>query len=245
DGDPLAETVSDEGPTPTVALGVALGVSMDRPRSGRPAVIQPPSPLHVQTYYCNHTRSNRSNIDAIVHKLLGESADKPLRRLPEHGDLLLPRPARSGGPNYWVIRLSGQLSQRHQDKILGAVRAGERAGCQAFIKGTERTAGLSPHHLGILFRASGIQMPWVTNDTLQPHSKQKLQAERRQCMLEVCLAIDSVTEERVQTRLSELDHKAWLRHQSSTQRIRAAVENDKLELRGLSLNDVPDGEVDH
>ncbi|WVF69425.1 hypothetical protein IAT40_004202 [Kwoniella sp. CBS 6097] len=112
-----------------------------------------------------------------------------------------PRPARSGGPKYWVIRLSGQLSQSDQDKILDAVRAGEKAGSQAFIKGTERTAGLSPHHLGILFRASGIEMPWVTNDTLQPHSKRKVQAERRQCMLEVCLAIGSVTEERVQTRL--------------------------------------------
>ncbi|WVF71050.1 hypothetical protein IAT40_005847 [Kwoniella sp. CBS 6097] len=158
DGEPLAEQESDEGSTPTVALGVTLGVSRD----------------------------------------------KPLQRLPERGDLLIPRPARSGGPKYWVIRLSGQLSQSDQDKILDAVRAGEKAGSQAFIKGTERTAGLSPHHLGILFRASGIEMPWVTNDTLQPHSKRKVQAERRQCMLEVCLAIGSVTEERVQTRL--MDH---------------------------------------
>ncbi|WVF71051.1 hypothetical protein IAT40_005848 [Kwoniella sp. CBS 6097] len=263
DGEPLAEQESDEGSTPTVALGVTLGVSrgerfhegprdiplnisaQDPSPSDPPTVIQSPSPVHVQTYYCNHTRSNRSNIDAMVDKLLGESADKPLQRLPERGDLLIPRPARSGGPKYWVIRLSGQLSQSDQDKILDAVRAGEKAGSQAFIKGTERTAGLSPHHLGILFRASGIEMPWVTNDTLQPHSKRKVQAERRQCMLEVCLAIGSVTEERVQTRLSELDHQTWLRHQASTQRIRAAVENDKLDLRGLSLNDVPEDEVDH
>ncbi|WVQ69650.1 uncharacterized protein L199_007870 [Kwoniella botswanensis] len=91
-----------------------------------PSVIQAPTPAHVQTYYCTHTRSNRSNIEATVRRLLGDSADQPLRRLPEHGDLAIPRPHRSGGPKFWVVRISGQLSQEIRIPYLkppGKVRA--------------------------------------------------------------------------------------------------------------------------
>ncbi|WVQ69653.1 uncharacterized protein L199_007873 [Kwoniella botswanensis] len=210
-----------------------------------PSVIQAPTPAHVQTYYCTHTRSNRSNIEATVRRLLGDSADQPLRRLPEHGDLAIPRPHRSGGPKFWVVRISGQLSQGDQDTILEAARKSESAGCQAFIKGTERTTGLSPHHLGVFFRASEIHTPWVTNDTLQPHSNKRVAAARRQCMLGLCLAIDAVVKEKVQARLDQVDRKTCLAHKASNDRFRSAVDQGKLDLRGLSPSDFQDVQVDH
>ncbi|WWD08240.1 hypothetical protein V865_006351 [Kwoniella europaea PYCC6329] len=213
--------------------------------SGVPSVIQATTLAHVQTYYCTHTRSNRSNIEATVKRLLGDSADQPLRRLPEHGDLAIPRPVRSGGPKFWVVRLSGQLSQGDQDTILEAARKSESAGCQAFIKGTERTAGLSPHHLGVFFRASEIHTPWVTNDTLQPHSNKRVAAARRRCMLGLCLAIDAVVKEKVQSGLDRVDRKTRRAHKASCDRFKSAVNQGKLDLRGLSPSDFQDVQVDH
>ncbi|WVQ68676.1 uncharacterized protein L199_006885 [Kwoniella botswanensis] len=144
-----------------------------------PSVIQAPTPAHVQTYYCTHTRSNRSNIEATVRRLLGDSADQPLRRLPEHGDLAIPRPHRSGGPKFWVVRISGQLSQGDQDTILEAARK------------------------------------------------------------------NAVVKEKVQARLDQVDRKTCLAHKASNDRFRSAVDQGKLDLRGLSPSDFQDVQVDH
>ncbi|WVQ61872.1 uncharacterized protein L199_006887 [Kwoniella botswanensis] len=181
-----------------------------------PSVIQAPTPAHVQTYYCTHTRSNRSNIEATIG---------------------------------WSQVLGGQDLRSaitgDQDTILEAARKSESAGCQAFIKGTERTTGLSPHHLGVFFRASEIHTPWVTNDTLQPHSNKRVAAARRQCMLGLCLAIDAVVKEKVQARLDQVDRKTCLAHKASNDRFRSAVDQGKLDLRGLSPSDFQDVQVDH
>ncbi|WVW85881.1 hypothetical protein I302_107919 [Kwoniella bestiolae CBS 10118] len=210
-----------------------------------PTVILPSTPVHVQTYYCSHTRSNRSNITETVDRILGDNAGKPLPRLPERGDLLIPRATGYGGPKYWAIRLSGQLLQDDQDRILGAIRSGEEAGCKAYIKGTERTSGLSPHHLGIFFRASNIHSPWVTNDTVQPNRNPQVAAGRKQHMLELCLAIGDVADQRVQSRIRDLDPETWQAHRASTQRMKAALDQSKLDLRGVSAADSPNHPVGH
>jgi len=189
-----------------------------------PAVVKSQFPPAVQSNYCFNPRPNTVKIAQSVESLLSthDLLDTPLQRLPLHGNLLVPSThpdAGKGQPLNWVTRISGLLSQAHMDRILDSLDHADNVGCKAFCKSGERTKGLAPHHPGVFFRASQINKPWISRDLLQPATAQSdkgkgkvspVEVERKDAMIRLVMALDSVVNGRVQRLLRRTDKATWL-----------------------------------
>lgn len=206
-------------------------------------VIHAPFPCHVQGYYSHNPRSNTLHIRRIVDRVLDRAGllETPLTRLPETGNLLVPSTeADDHHPKYWAARLSGLLTRAAQDDILDTLQHALKVGCRPFVKGIERTDGGSAHHPGIFLKPSQLKTPWVSRDTLQPHSNPSVAAQRRDAMLQLCAAIDRVANTSVKRHMRRLDEPTYRRHHRVKRLLKVGEATGALDTRGLSLDDLRD-----
>jgi hypothetical protein len=75
---------------------------------------------------------------------------------------------------------------------------------------------------------------------LQPHRDPKVQAKRREAMLNTCGIIDQVVNTKVQAELKRLDPSTWHRHHQLFEGVKSAVESGSILVRGLDLAAVPE-----
>ena len=178
-------------------------------------VVQPPFPPAVQGYYSNIPRSNTTHIRETLDKALHRAGllNVPLTRLPQMGNLLIPSSeADAHHPKYWAARISALLTRSAQDAVLDTLQFALKLGCRPFVKGIERTDRGSAHHPGIFLKPSQLNTPWVSRDSLQPHSNPRVTRERREAMLALCAAVDKVANTAVKRHMRRLDEPTYRRH---------------------------------
>ena len=206
------------------------------------AVVQAPFPPAVQGYYSNNPRSNTKHIRQTLDKALHRAGllNAPLTRLPQTGNLLIPSSeADAHHPKYWAARISALLTRSAQDAVLDTLQSALRLGCRPFVKGIERTDGGSAHHPGIFLKPSQLKTPWVSRDTLQPHSNPRVTSERREAMLALCAAVDKVANTAVKRHMRRLDEPTYRRHHRVKRLLKIGEATGGLDTRGLSLDDMP------
>lgn len=224
--------------------------------------VDSPYPAEVQTDIAFNGKPNRTRIVSRVEDLLARYGQQsiPIKRVIDHGNLLIKHPDTLPDIPFWGFRASRILPQHLMDGVIKAMADAEAVGCHPHINplkkaqakarkrerlglppmpgGGSRSDYEVPFHIGVFKHPSRIfTQPWITKDTLQGLSGDK---ETRQLrigkMMGLCKSLDNLVNGRLQRLIGDLSPTLLSKYRQFA-RLRATT--DKIIRHDMDNRDLP------